>query len=768
MKHVIQFRDGQNAESELPELSDVFSRRPEKQSIDFQTAFHYLLNIDEFPEMLPLAFQIARTSVSKPPHKHSVFNNEFTDKKLCTNSFKELTSRLNHHANSKNINNDTFINTLEKNKLFAAKAAPTFLASNALLQNFSKAATAHTLVGSELNKIFALQNSSYIKKIKSHEHDIDFLEIPSLIHFHQSKVTQQLIKDKSLSKDDFELALILLSFREFPREFLPEILGINFARHALGAHALIEKNSLQNFISFELSEDILQNLKQRKELLTSLSLKTINLFCEQIPVNIKFDIKKRILNGINIYTSAWEHWFCNIEQYCSTQSNSFNREMNALIKSKSACALGYHRSKRLGSHKIDELLNEENFDTEQVLKYLADSSHIVAGNADASPFTNELIHLGGPMAGVFNEDEIIIIRNWVNNLNKQKSVETHSNKSKKKSKDSKENYHYSFWGKESYLLECKKEYGNRPCSVRELYYKLVNIEYFPDVLPIAESYLISRLNRTKSSLSNGERPIPSPHYSHEVLENWVANKHREQINAYQPLKGKPRVSKEVFISSIVNLAPLLLIDGCWLQGASAPQTLHTPIGKKLYQIFFEEIGEGKVELHHANIYRVLLESMNVQLSEVNELDFSFSELFPENSFEVPILWLTLSSFTRHYFPELLGINLAVELAGIGSGYMEAHDTLKFFGFPTTFVDYHNSSDNASVGHAAIAVNIIKLFMDDIAAHEGHHRLDYYWHRIWTGMRLTLPSSSDFYWNPRENTEYRNHDIYNQHSSVFKY
>jgi hypothetical protein len=134
------------------------------------------------------------------------------------------------------------------------------------------------------------------------------------------------------------------------------------------------------------------------------------------------------------------------------------------------------------------------------------------------------------------------------------------------------------------------------------------------------------------------------------------------------------------------------------------------------------------------------------LPDVTELDFAMSDKFPDSAFEVPAIWLSLSCFSRHYMPEILGLNLAVELAGVGAGYLEAHDTLEYFGFPTLFVDIHNAADNASVGHAALAVDAIKIYMNELAEREGLHSIDAYWHRIWTGMRLTLPASSDFYWN----------------------
>ncbi len=89
-------------------------------------------------------------------------------------------------------------------------------------------------------------------------------------------------------------------------------------------------------------------------------------------------------------------------------------------------------------------------------------------------------------------------------------------------------------------------------------------------------------------------------------------------------------------------------------------------------------------------------------------------------------------------PEILGLNLAVELAGLGGPYMEARDILRFYKLPTLFVEIHNAADNVSNGHAAVSLEAIKRYMDEVAAREGPHNLDIVWHRIWSGIRSTLP------------------------------
>jgi hypothetical protein len=210
------------------------------------------------------------------------------------------------------------------------------------------------------------------------------------------------------------------------------------------------------------------------------------------------------------------------------------------------------------------------------------------------------------------------------------------------------------------------------------------------------------------------------------------------VDSYRPPDKRPDAPKDAFIETTVQLAPLILIDGGWLQGMASPALIHTTVGRMLFHVLVEELGEGKPDEHHANVYRDLLAAMGEDAPPVDTMEFAnWSRLYDE-SFEVPTLWLAISCFPRHFLPEILGLNLAVELAGVGGPYMEARDTLRHFGYPTLFVDVHNAADNVSVGHAAWAMNAIKRYMDDVMEREGPHNVDRVWHRVWTGVRATLP------------------------------
>ena len=276
------------------------------------------------------------------------------------------------------------------------------------------------------------------------------------------------------------------------------------------------------------------------------------------------------------------------------------------------------------------------------------------------------------------------------------------------------------------------------CGVRELYHRLVNVEFCPEILPIAERFARDRLERSMASMWKGERPIPSSRYDPAALDRWVEEKHRSQVDSYRPSSERPDVPKDAFIEATVQLAPLILIDGGWLQGMASPATIHTAVGRMLFHVFVEEIGEGNAAEHHANIYRDLLKAMGVSAPAVESREFTDWNRLNTESFEVPVIWLAISCFPRHFMPEILGLNLAVELAGVGAPYMEASDTLRKFRYPTLFVDVHNAADNVTAGHSAWAVNAIKRYMDEMAEREGPHNLDQTWHRVWSGVRLTLP------------------------------
>ena len=349
------------------------------------------------------------------------------------------------------------------------------------------------------------------------------------------------------------------------------------------------------------------------------------------------------------------------------------------------------------------------------------------------------------MIGVFSAAELETVRNWIHSLPTGEDAQNHMNAEPspevvpQAQMDAQRGVPHRTWSRSSLRQRSYQRFSG--CSARELYYHLVNVEFFPDILPVAEQFVRDRLERAACTIHSGERPIPCAHYDPQALESWVYEQHRRQVDSYRPFEGTPRQSKEEYIEASTQLAPLILIDGSWIQNVANVGIIHTPVGRMLFGILFDEVGLGDSRHHHANLYRELLAEMGGTIPPFDSMDFAMWTGFQDSSFDVPVFWLGISCFPRHFLPEILGLNLAVEIAGIGGPYLEAYDALKYFGFNTWFVEIHNAADNVSEGHTACAMKAIETYMDDIATREGSHNLDHAWFRVWAGLRSTLPQCS---------------------------
>jgi hypothetical protein len=84
----------------------------------------------------------------------------------------------------------------------------------------------------------------------------------------------------------------------------------------------------------------------------------------------------------------------------------------------------------------------------------------------------------------------------------------------------------------------------------------------------------------------------------------------------------------------------------------------------------------------------------------------------------------------------------MELSGVGGAYRTARDELHQHGFSTMFVDLHNTIDNVSTGHSAMALHAIEMWMDQVLRNGDARQVRNDWLRVWTGFRaLAAPPRS---------------------------
>ena len=184
----------------------------------------------------------------------------------------------------------------------------------------------------------------------------------------------------------------------------------------------------------------------------------------------------------------------------------------------------------------------------------------------------------------------------------------------------------------------------------------------------------------------------------------------------------------------------MLLDGSLLHGFTDYQQVATDIGRLLFRTYWDELGDCRPERNHPRIYRQLLEEMGVDLPPTASWAFASSDRLDDRSFELPVYWLSIGRRPRTFTPEILGLNLAMELSGVGGSYRSARLALRRHGFSTRFVDIHNTIDNVAAGHTAWAADAVDTFIATIGDTHGRAAQLDAWERVRVGFVSLDPPS----------------------------
>jgi heme oxygenase-like protein len=721
---------------------------PAPIQLTYREAYYHLVNVEEHPEILPLAHELVTAHLRRPPVAAGLIGELSGLHGDPENGLSAAVDRLaGSRAGSRPWASDNEDLNRRRVMHYFVQYMPTAFVDGCWLQCGLRVSTAHTLAGSLMTEMYAHQVGAFIEDPARH-----FVADYRSAYERLGAPIEEIASRSFAERHDFlesSLAppVILLALAQFTRNLTPEILGLNLAWQFLDLSAfgpLLIRDVCRAYALPALGHDLLE--QRHLETGREMAHTAVHRFLESADASNRVELWDRVLNGAILGVELWSEWLDSTRASAPCGPPDPQREMLDLLWRKAPHAAGYHADKRLGARRIDEQLDPRAFDGPALLDELSRSRWVRAGQSERSGLLRHLVKFGGPMLGVFSPVELEIIQRWIDSLPPKHAdgaaagngVRPVASESQPTVPTVKQDVHPAgrAWSRTEFRRRSETLFGSIP--VRELFYYLVNVERYPHILPVAEQFAQNRLERSMAMLFKGERAIPSRRYDPAALERWVYRKHRDQVDAYKAPGVRPLASKEAFIEVTVQLAPIILIDGGWLQGIASPALIHTVVGRMLFHVLVEEIGAGKPEEHHANIYRELLASMGEAAPPVESWDFARWARLKDESFDVPTLWLSMSCFPRHFLPEIIGLNLAVELAGIGGPYLEARDTLRHFGFPTLFVDVHNAADNVAAGHSAWAMNTIKRYMDEVAEREGPHNVDRTWHRVWSGMRATLP------------------------------
>ena len=275
---------------------------------------------------------------------------------------------------------------------------------------------------------------------------------------------------------------------------------------------------------------------------------------------------------------------------------------------------------------------------------------------------------------------------------------------------------------------------------REAFYKLNNIETFPEFRDTARQL-------ARVYLANADYSIPfyaQFEYSEARLDErmkaiydaFVTND-MYKVHAYDnPIvahSGKKfrigKASDKVVVDNLIQKAPFNFIDGVWLQGIMTARPSDEVVNK-LFDIWADEAGNGEVAQNHPNVYDSLLRGKGVYLPPIGSRKF-IEYPFTSGCWRTAVFQQCVGLFPHEFFPELLGMTLFLE--------WEATPTLtpivrmlRGRGIDPLFYQLHVAIDNISKGHGAIALQVVKTFLDEQRQQGGENEVQKNWNRIWNG------------------------------------
>jgi hypothetical protein len=402
--------------------------------------------------------------------------------------------------------------------------------------------------------------------------------------------------------------------------------------------------------------------------------------------------------------------------------------MAELIRQRAREGAVYHQKFQLAGRPLATWLAQARTNPEPLLAELATSKLIRPGRADASPLVRGLVSERGPMFRIFSPEDLSIIRRWIDALPATSESGPAVVVGEPKPAGT--------LGALADALKADVEpAGPRPADLRAAYHQLMTRVDGPALREWSLEYVTGWLARSRHNMDRTTMPLPEA-WDSAGLRPWLQAQHDRHSAEFEGNADVPLPTREAVIDDVLQTAPLTLIDGSWLHGFTDYQLASSEIGHFLFETYWDELGNGEPRLNHPLLYRKVLHEMGIDLPPTASPEFARWQGFRDSSFELPVYWLCIGRFPRTFLPEILGLNLAMELSGVGGTYRRAGIALRSYGFSTRFVDIHNTIDNVATGHSAWAADAI----DGYLAQQAPTARAGAWDRIRAGYSSLNPPS----------------------------
>jgi hypothetical protein len=717
-------------------LANDEPRAPRDASTE-RELFYYLIHSDVYPESLPSAWNLINARLAEVRNRldeHMRYEGAALESLIGSMSLKPGLTPLNQAQGAELIR----------------QIAPQQLLEACWLQSISQVATSHLDIHAALFGIYRGligDTASGARAAESYRALMTQMGValPEIY-------TWPFAQHRSLLETAIEPAVLRLCLAQFPQRLLAEILGFTLA------HCHCRATAFTWLAASPADEQvILQKYLKPYERRLSAQREPLKQVIEQYLGQIVNDEARhaewqRIRAGFRLYDAA-EAGFLSALRVRLAHTPDARAKVAGLLQRVAPYAGSFHQEIQLGGKTLDAWFNAKPFDVARFLDEFAASPYVNAGDPERSAFFRAL-QFGGPMYGVFDAEEHAVLRDWLSSLGDRHRAcrypEDHS--SCPDAEDRTMTRSMERIAQAHAVSEPPKgtpQHGSRnrpranePTS-REAFYRLINSDGFATTRDAARRRVVRCLRKARSGLPFRWRKHHAWFPYHPLrFDAWLNELYRRESDACRPFKPPPRLTKEEYRWSIRQLAPAVLVDGCWLQNCFRVDAGQDQVSERLLRIYADEVGNGNPLRNHANVYRRLLESLDIYLPAVGSREFASHPEFLDAAFDLPVYLMAISLFPREFRPEILGLNLAIELSGLGAGYRRLADELDYWGIDSSIVRLHQSIDNYATGHAALAKEAVILHLDKVLQ-GGEEEMQRHWQRVWTGYRSLAVSVRNF-------------------------
>ena len=272
-------------------------------------------------------------------------------------------------------------------------------------------------------------------------------------------------------------------------------------------------------------------------------------------------------------------------------------------------------------------------------------------------------------------------------------------------------------------------------SARDLFYKLFNVDEYPEVRADARAYVNAWLAWSQAFSNDPKSPEDRQFfpYTEQAFQDRLEEIYQQLVDEaadFDPAADNQFPSYADMCTYTIQWAPFNLVDGAWLRnvGGTGPMD---EVQSLLYSVSMDERGDGVVSMNHCNIYRDLCHTIGYYPPPIESREFAYDTQFLDSAFTVPAFQLAISEFTEEYYPEIIGMTLMLEWEVVQ--LKQTRDSMIYNGLDPHFYIMHIGIDNAVNGHGQRARDAVMLYLQNMRLSGGEAAVQAAWRRIWNGF-----------------------------------